>query len=234
MRKLWLFTSILLALGIPALAQHEHHAAQASKANQPAISDPESTDWVPPEILVRPLPLRSGIGPVHEAVTTTSKEAQAYYDQGMAYLHSYVWIEAARSFHQALRLDPEMAMAYVGLSRTYSGLTDPQAARESVQKAREHSAHAAEWEKRRIELRVQQLDAIADLDNQQKLAAYRKAIDQELKKRPKDVELLLIRGNAEESLASGRGQRGLPTAVAFYDRVIQLQPDNPAAHHYLV
>ncbi|MGH9670024.1 MAG: hypothetical protein ACRD3A_07940, partial [Terriglobales bacterium] len=234
MRKLWLFTSILLALGIPALAQHEHHAAQASKANQPAISDPESTDWVPPEILVRPLPLRSGIGPVHEAVTTTSKEAQAYYDQGMAYLHSYVWIEAARSFHQALRLDPQMAMAYVGLSRTYSGLTDPQAARAAIQKARENSAHAAEWEKRRIELRAQQLDAIADLDNQEKLAAYRKAIDQALKKRPNEIELLLIRGNAEEALASGRGQFGLATAVPFYDRVLKLQSDNPAAHHYLV
>ncbi|MDP9264400.1 MAG: hypothetical protein M3O85_08795, partial [Acidobacteriota bacterium] len=162
MRKYWLLLSILLAVGIPALAQHEHHATPAS--GQPAISDPESTDWVPPEILERPLPLRSGLGPVHEAVTTSSKEAPAYYDQGMAYLHSYVWIEAARSFHQALRLDPEMAMAYVGLSRTYSGLTDPQAARAAMQKAREHSAHAADWEKQRIELRAQQLDAIADLD----------------------------------------------------------------------
>ncbi len=232
MRAPWLLLSLLLVLAVPALAQHEHHATPAS--GKPAISDPESTDWVPPEILERPLPLRTGIGPVHEAVTTSSKEAQAYYDQGMAYLHSYVWIEAARSFHQALRLDPEMAMAYVGLSRTYSGLTDPQAARAAIQKAREHSARATAWEKQRIELRAQQLDAIADLDNQQKLAAYRKAIDAALKNRPNDIELLLIRGNAEESQASGRGQRGLATALPFYNRAVALQPDNPAAHHYLV
>lgn len=32
---------------------------------------------IPRELLERPLPLRSGIGPVHEDVTTTSKEAQA-------------------------------------------------------------------------------------------------------------------------------------------------------------
>ena len=49
----------------------------------------------------------NGIGNSHEAVTTTSKEAQAFYDQGLNYLESYVWIEASRSFHQALRLDPE-------------------------------------------------------------------------------------------------------------------------------
>jgi hypothetical protein len=46
--------------------------------------------YVPREILERPVPLRVGIGTVHEGVTTSSKEAQAFYDQGLAYLHSYV------------------------------------------------------------------------------------------------------------------------------------------------
>ena len=36
-----------------------------------------------------------------------SPEAQRFYDQGLAYLHNYVWIEAARSFHQALRARSE-------------------------------------------------------------------------------------------------------------------------------
>src|SRR5271165_844984 len=79
-------------------AQHEGHEAAVR---------------VPEEILQRPLPLRQGIGKVHEA-TTSSPEAQAYYDQGLAYVHSFVWIEAARSFHQALRLDPSLCMAYLG------------------------------------------------------------------------------------------------------------------------
>jgi len=57
--------------------------------------------------------IRTGIGELHEKVSTQSAEAQSLYDQGLAYLHSYVWIEAARSFHQALRLDPNLAMAYL-------------------------------------------------------------------------------------------------------------------------
>jgi tetratricopeptide (TPR) repeat protein len=178
--------------------------------------------------------LRDGLGQVHEKVTTSSTEAQKYYDQGLAYLHSYVWIEAARSFNQALRLDPKIAMAYVGLSRTYSGLTDPKAALEALQKAQALAPSVQEWERQRIQLRARQLEAIDDIDNQAKLEAYRKALDAVLANRPNDIELLLIRGNAEESFASGRGQFGMSTAVPFYDRVVKLQADNPAAHHYLV
>ena len=64
------------------------------------------------EIAQRPVPLRSGIGSAHDAVRTKSNEAQAFYDQGLAYLHSYVWIEAARSFNQALRADRSLAIAH--------------------------------------------------------------------------------------------------------------------------
>src|SRR5437762_11957708 len=70
----------------------------------------------------RPVALRSGIGSAHDAVSTTSKEAQAFYDQGLAYLHSYVWLEAARSFNQALRLDLKLALAHLGLTIAYTEL----------------------------------------------------------------------------------------------------------------
>jgi hypothetical protein len=39
---------------------------------------------VPREILDRPVPLRTGIGTVHEKVSTSSPEAQSFYDQGLA------------------------------------------------------------------------------------------------------------------------------------------------------
>src|SRR5437870_6732877 len=105
--SLVLFEFCMLALS--AFAQHEGH---------------ESVGRVPREILERPVPLRQGIGKVHEEVTTSSPKAQAFYDQGLAYLHSFVWIEAARSFHQALRFEPSLAMAYLGLSDVDIGLQD--------------------------------------------------------------------------------------------------------------
>ncbi len=99
----------ILSASLAAPAQHEGH---------------EDGGMVPREILARPLPLRQGIGAVHEKVTTSSSDAQAFYDQGLAYLNSFVWIEAARSFNQALRFDPNLAMAHLGLSDAYIGLQD--------------------------------------------------------------------------------------------------------------
>src|SRR5258705_13556089 len=61
------------------------------------------------EIVTAPVPIRDRIGVVSEPVTTPSAEAGAFYRQGAAYLHSFVWIEAARSFNQALRHDPNLA-----------------------------------------------------------------------------------------------------------------------------
>src|SRR6267142_1507455 len=105
------------------------------------------------ELLERPLPLRMGIGAAHDAVSTSSPQAQAFYDQGLAYLHSYEWIEAARSFNQALRLDPKLALAHVGLSRAYSGLEDGPAARAAMKKAEAVSSGGSEKERRKIALR---------------------------------------------------------------------------------
>src|SRR5262249_1317640 len=50
-------------------------------------------------------------------ITTSSPECQAYFDQGLGYFYSYVWMEAARSFETAAKHDPDCAMAWWGLSR---------------------------------------------------------------------------------------------------------------------
>jgi tetratricopeptide (TPR) repeat protein len=205
----------------PGLAQDDPHAACAAMG------------WVPAEILQRPVPLRTGLGNAHEKVTTGSAEAQAFYDQGLNYLHGYVWIEAARSFNQALRLDPALAMAHVGLSRVYSGLDDPKAARAALERAQALGAKAGEHERRRIAIRALQMDALDDLADAGKHAAYKKAIDEALARNMGDAELWLVRGNAEEPTAAGRGQRGGAASTAFYREALRVAPDNAAAHHYL-
>ena len=213
--------AVLCACAVSAAAQEDPHAQCAAMG------------WVPKEILERPVPLRPGTGNVHEAVTTSSAEAQAFYDQGINYLHGYVWIEAARSFRQALRLDPTLALAWIGLSRGYSGLDDPQDARDAVAKAEALAARVSPREQRRIALRAKQLEAMADVTDAAKHAAYKKAVDDALAADIGDPALWLIRGNAEEASAAGRGQRGGAASTAFYLEALRLSPDNAAAHHYL-
>jgi Tfp pilus assembly protein PilF len=223
MRSLgWTLASIVILTPL-ARAQDDPHAACAST----------ETGWVPRDVLTRPVPLRTGIGNAHDAVTTKQPEAQAYYDQGLDYLHGYVWIEAARSFHEALRRDPELALAQLGLSRVYSGLDDPKAARTAYERAEALGAKASARERRLIALRGKQLDAIEQVDDAARHAEYKRAIDAALALDIGGAELWLLRGNAEEPTAAGRGQRGNAASTAFYRTALQVAPDSAAAHHYL-
>jgi len=189
--------------------------------------------WVPREILEKPVTLREGIGKLNDVATTSSKDAQAFYNQGVAYLHSYVWIEAARSFNQALKADPDLAMAHVGLSYAYSGLEDTAAARAALLRAESLKSRVSPRERHRIEIRAKQLEAIAEPENISRLIEYRKAIDAALALWPEDAELWLLRGNAEEPRPGGRGQRGGAATIAFYEMAFKYVPDHFAAHHYL-
>src|SRR5215212_3996193 len=91
-------------------------AAAAAFAAQPHAHTPPPAAAPLLDVARRPPLVRSGIGAAHDPVGTASKEAQAFYDQGLAYLHSYWWLEAARSFNQALAQDPALAIAHAALS----------------------------------------------------------------------------------------------------------------------
>jgi protein-disulfide isomerase/tetratricopeptide (TPR) repeat protein len=211
----------LAACVAPALAQHEGHGTK------------ESIGWIPREILERPVVLRHGIGNLQEKVTTTAPQAQAFYDQGLNYLSSYVWIEAARSFHQALRADPSLAAAYVGLCDVYVQLQDVEAARQAIDKAQSLAGPIAEVERQRIEIRLRQVEFLEDDKNLDKFVAYRKAIYDALMANPRDPGLWILRGFADEGPGAGHGQTGDLDSIAFYQTALVVSPDNSAAHHYL-
>jgi tetratricopeptide (TPR) repeat protein len=203
------------------------------RARQAADDSKDMIGWVPREILERPLPLRQGIGVVHEKVTTSSPDAQAYYDQGVAYVHSFVWIEAARSFNQALRLDPSLAMADLGLSDVYIGLQDVHAARAAFDKAQSLSGQLSAQEKARITIRARQLDYLDGNGDMQKYFAYRQAIADALAVDPGNSWLWILRGFADEGTPFGHGQGGHSDTVAFYDAALASAPDSFVPHHYL-
>ena len=218
--------ALILLIASPAFAQHDTHTASSDLVGH----------FVPREIIERPLPLRTGIGKVNHATSTKSTEAQAYYDQGLAYLHSYVWIEAARSFNQALRIDRSLALAWVGLSRAYSGLDDSKAAGQAQDRAKALEDKVSDRERRWIQARTLQLDAMSDLENPAKRLAYVVALDQALEHDADDPELWTLRGNAEEVHlgAAGRGQRGTSSSIVFYEEAIRRVPGHFPAHHYLI
>jgi hypothetical protein len=59
-------------------------------------------------------PLFKGLEGIDFKISTTNKEAQVYFNQGMMLSYGFNHAEAARSFFEATRLDSTCAMAYWG------------------------------------------------------------------------------------------------------------------------
>ena len=207
-----------LAIAPQTLAQHASHRLAP----------------IPLEMLERPVALRDGIGRAHDATAASSREAQALYDQGLTYLHSFVWIEAARSFNAALALDPQLAMARAGLSTVYVELNRPSEARKAIDTARAAAASLTDHDRRHVEARALQMAAEEAPADAAKLDAYRRALDSALGAFPKDAEFVLLRGMAESPDPAERGQGSTAASARYYERALVITPGYFAAHHFLV
>jgi hypothetical protein len=56
-------------------------------------------------------PKLEGLGDYHFPVTTLSSESQRFFDQGLRLTYAFNHSEALRAFKEAVRLDPNNAMA---------------------------------------------------------------------------------------------------------------------------
>lgn len=128
--------------------------------------------WVLPVLLVgcassksptfvvdTPAQIFTDLGPHKRAITTTSPEAQTYFNQGLNWLYSFNHDEAIRSFTKAAELDPTCAMAWWGVSYCEGpNYNDPemtqersQAAWDAMQKALANMEHVTPVERDLIE-----------------------------------------------------------------------------------
>jgi tetratricopeptide (TPR) repeat protein len=59
-------------------------------------------------------PLWDGLGSLSYKITTSSAQAQAYFDQGLRLAYAFNHAEAQRAFRKAQKLDPQCAMCFWG------------------------------------------------------------------------------------------------------------------------
>ena len=214
-----------VALVVACATAHQTFAQHSDAEHESVV--------VPMELLARPVALREGIGTIHHAVSTAPPPAQRLYDHGLAYLHNYSWIDAARAFNEALRLDPKLVLALVDLSIAYVQLNRPVDAQRVLAAASALSSDATPHERTHVVVRERQIVAEAAPQDPMKAAAYRRALDDALRLFPSDVELLLLRGMAETRNPSDRGQSSTTGAIPFYQRALAAGPEHFGAHHYL-
>ena len=60
--------------------------------------------------------LIDGLADIRFPTSAKSKKAQAFVEQGIAQLHGFWYLEAERSFRQAAKIEPKLAIAYWGMA----------------------------------------------------------------------------------------------------------------------
>jgi tetratricopeptide (TPR) repeat protein len=103
-------------------------------------------------------PLYSNLGDYQFPITTSSPDAQKYFNQGFTLSYAFNHGEAIRAFRQAIALDPNCAMCQWGvafaLGPNINAPITPDAAKEAYQaiaQARAHAASATDRERAYIE-----------------------------------------------------------------------------------
>jgi hypothetical protein len=104
-------------------------------------------EGTPPEKLPPPLVI-AGLGNSSIAITTSSPEAQKWFNQGLNELHDFWDYESSRAFQQSIRVDPNCAMCYWGLyqAEAFRGENDDWAAA-ALKQAEKLSKNATPAEK---------------------------------------------------------------------------------------
>ena len=190
----------------------------------------------PSHLTTRPTALVRGVG--REFIQLPESDAKpaalALYAQGLAQLHGYRWIEAARAFHTALRLDPSLVLAELGLVRTYEAMKDPEQADLHLERAAALTSEPGSRDEKLLRaMQLRRQGHRTGAAGQAAHMAYRKALDDLLKANPQDVEVLLLRGNASEAVAWGKGMSGRKESIPYYEAAVEIAPQHPGARHYL-
>jgi peroxiredoxin/tetratricopeptide (TPR) repeat protein len=170
------------------------------------------------------------MGNVHFTVTTQSKEAQAFIDQGVAQLHSFYYFESERSFRQAAQLDPNCAMAYWGMAM--SNVYNNRRAKGFISQARKRASSIS----RREQLYLDAIEALykegsSDKNRRQESLKGLESIVQEF---PDDIDARawLAMVTWQNSEQDGIGSRQAVDTVI--ESVLELEPMHPGAHHYRI
>ena len=144
-------------------------------------------------------PLIPGIGARSFKITTSSKAAQQYFDQGLRLAWNFNHAEAQRAFQKAQRLDPNCAMCYWGeayvLGPNINVPMDPQAsapAAAAAAKAKSLAAGATPREQALIAAVAARYSTDPRLERPMLDEAYANAMASAAAKFPDDIDVLAL------------------------------------------
>src|SRR5262247_3945184 len=194
-------------------------------------------------------PLWDGLGTVSYKVTTSSAEAQAYFDQGLRLTYAFNHGEAQRAFRKAQKLDPACAMCFWGEALVLGpNINLPmqddavKPAFAAAQKARALAAGASPREQALIAALARRYADDAKADRARLDAAYAAAMANVAAQFPQDNEIAVLYAESVMDLSpwnywqpGGRvpNPQSAPI-VPTLERVLARDPNHPGAIQFYI
>jgi tetratricopeptide (TPR) repeat protein len=194
-------------------------------------------------------PLYDGLGSYSRKITSDSREAQRYFDQGLGFLYGFNHRAAIRAFQQAAELDPECAMAHWGVALAcgphinFTAVPPPAAelAWKELELAQKNARNASPLEQALIEALAKRYANPQPEDRSGLDRAYADAMREQWKKYPKDPDVGALFAEAMMDLRpwdqwtpEGKPQPGTDEILATLDAVLKLNPNHPLANHLYI
>jgi tetratricopeptide (TPR) repeat protein len=187
-------------------------------------------------------------GGVDHKVTTRSAEAQKYFNQGLGCIYGFNHEAAINSFKQAIKLDPDMAMAYWGISfalgSNYNVTADAASltqAYEYLQKAQAAAPRVSPAEQDYIAALAQRYSADPKSDQSKLAVAWSAAMGDLSKKYPDDMDAATLYAESMMNLhpwqlwsTDGKPNEGTLEIVAVLENVLRRDPNHIGANHYYI
>jgi len=195
------------------------------------------------------VPLFDGLGSHRWPVSTSSTEAQQYFDQGLAFLYGFNHDEAIRAFTRAAELDPGCAMAWWGVAyangpHIHNAVVPEeraQAAWEALAQARQHAGEASAVERDLIEALAARYAWPQPEDRSALDAAYAEAMRQVWQAHPDNADVSALYAEALMDLHpwdlwshDGAPQPWTPEIVEHLEGLLAQAPDHPLALHLYI
>src|ERR1700688_2526096 len=181
------------------------------------------------------------LGKVHFEISC-KPDAQQQFDQAMLYQHSFWYRASQKSFEEALKADPECAIAYRGIA--LSLLYNPHVA-PPVKNLAEGAAALAKGKALSAKTQRERdyIDALGTMyadydkvDHRTRVLAYLKAMEQLAQRYPDDDEAQIYYAltlNVAASPADKTYANQLKGA-AILEKIWTRQPEHPGVAHYLI
>lgn len=192
--------------------------------------------------------LMPGLGEVHHPVSTKSREAQQFFDQGLKLVFGFNHDEARRSFERAAELDPKLAMAWWGVALTlgpnYNLPVDPErekAGYDAAQRAVALQENASEPERAYIGAVATRYSNDPKADLPALDLAYKNAMGNVTTRYPDDLDAATLYAESAMNLrpwklwsADGKPAEGTEEIVSVLESVLKRDPNHLGANHYYI